>query len=122
MKYVYEIINTLGTIEYVGETQNPKRRLKEHTRNQPLQPGLGKFYGRTDIIMNVVKEFDNKKDAYDYQCKLQNEYGLISDVEVFNKNFNNGHKGYKHSIKAKEKMRLARLCKPSNRLGTGKIK
>jgi hypothetical protein len=117
MKFVYELFNLMGTIEYVGETCNPKRRFKEHTRNKPLKPGLGKFYGRADIIMNVLKQFDNRKDAYQYQCKLQNEYGLISDVEVFNKNFRNGHSGYAHSEESKVKMRLARLGKPSNNLG-----
>ena len=111
MKYVYEMINLLGTIEYVGETSNPKRRFKEHTKNRPLRSGLGKFFGRADIIMNIVKEFDNRKDAYQYQCKLQKEYGLISDAEVFNKNFSNGHKGYKHSNETKFKMSLARLGK-----------
>ncbi len=121
MKYVYEIINTLGTIEYVGETSNPKRRLYEHTKKKPLTSGSGTFFGRNDIIMNIVKEFDNRKDAYDYQCKLQKEYGLISDFDVFNKNFNNRHKGYKHSVETKEKMRLAKIGN-KNRLGTGKLK
>ena len=120
MKYVYELINLMGTVEYVGETQNPKRRFREHTRSKPTSGlGVGKFYGRTDIFINIVKEFDNRKDAYDYQCKLQKEYGLISDVEVFHKNFNKGHKGYKHSIESKEKMRLAAIGN-KNRLGTGK--
>jgi predicted GIY-YIG superfamily endonuclease len=73
--FVYEIINTLGTIEYVGETANPENRMVHHI-------GLnGKFYGRNDIAMSIVAEFDNRKDAYAYQCKLQNEYGWESDLD-----------------------------------------
>lgn len=108
MKYVYELVNLMGTVEYVGETKNPELRFKQHTKWKPLKPGLGKFYGRTDIIMNVVKEFNNRKEAYDYQCKLQEEYNLLSDENTFVKNFANRHKGYKHSEEAKLKMSKAR--------------
>jgi hypothetical protein len=43
--------------------------------------GILKFYGRNDVVMSIVAEFDNRKDAYAYQCKLQNEYGWSSDIE-----------------------------------------
>jgi len=80
-RFVYELINLLGTIEYVGETQNPSERFNSHTKVKPGK-AMRKFYGRQDIIMNIVAEFDNKKDAYDYQCKLQSHYGLITDSEL----------------------------------------
>jgi len=116
-KFVYELINLMGTIEYVGETKRPKERFIEHTKK--LQ---GKFYNRLDLTMNIVAEFDNKKDAYNKQCELQKQYGLLTDEEVRNKNFENRHNGYKHSEETKLKMKLAKLGKPSNRLGTGKLK
>ena len=72
--YVYEIVNHIGTVEYIGETINPKIRLQRHKGNKN-----NKFYKRKDIVLNVVKEFDNKSDAYEYQCKLQNQYGFIND-------------------------------------------
>jgi len=73
--FVYEIINLLGTIEYVGETANPENRMIGHK-------GLnGKFYGRNDITMSIVAEFPTRKEAYAYQCKLQNEYGWESDLD-----------------------------------------
>ena len=78
--YVYEIVNLMGTVEYVGETINPKNRFQSHKCSR-ISNGSGKFYKRSDVFMNIVCEFDNRKDAYDYQCKLQKEYGFKSDRE-----------------------------------------
>ncbi len=81
--YVYELVNLMGTVEYVGESINPKRRLYQHTKEKPSPVGgKGRFYGRDDIFINIVKEFDNKKDAWNYQCELQNQYGLFSDRQL----------------------------------------
>jgi predicted GIY-YIG superfamily endonuclease len=91
--YVYELVNLLGTIEYVGETATPKRRFYSHTKLPPKKGvGAGRFYNRSDIFMNIVKEFDNKKEAFDYQIELQKEYGLVTDIEKLKKNgFQKGH-------------------------------
>jgi hypothetical protein len=78
--YVYEIINLMGTIEYVGETMYPKCRWRNHKRKL-RSPGSGRFGNRSDIFMNIVKEFDNKIDAFNYQCNLQIEYGLKPDTQ-----------------------------------------
>jgi predicted GIY-YIG superfamily endonuclease len=78
--YVYEIVNLMGTIEYVGETTMPKRRLWNHTSNGNGS-GSGRFNNRSDIFMNIVAEFDNRKDAFNYQCKLQYEYGFETDAD-----------------------------------------
>ena len=78
--YVYEIVNLMGTIEYVGETMYPKHRWRNHKRKL-RSPGCGRFGNRSDIFMNIVKEFDNKLDAFEYQCELQKEYALKTDVE-----------------------------------------
>jgi len=74
--YVYELVNLMGTIEYVGETMNPKRRFCDHKCLS------GKFANRNDIFMNVVCEFNNRRDAWDYQCELQSEYGFESEHEM----------------------------------------
>jgi predicted GIY-YIG superfamily endonuclease len=79
--YVYELINLLGTIEYVGESKNPYQRFNSHTKVKPGK-AMGKFYGRQDLTLNIVKEFNNRKDAYQYQCELQSKYGLITDREL----------------------------------------
>ena len=73
--FVYEIMNLLGTIEYVGETANIEQRFLFHISKS------GKFYGRTDIVIYEVGKFNNRKEAYAYQCKLQNEYGWESDLD-----------------------------------------
>jgi len=86
--YVYELYNLTGTIEYVGETQNPKRRFNQHTRTNPISTsgkkytGVGKFYKRNDIFMHIAKEFDTKRKAFNFQCMLQAVYGLETDKEI----------------------------------------
>ncbi len=79
MKYVYEIVNDFGKVEYVGQTNNPKRRMREHVKNKPLKSGYGKFYGRVDITMRIVKEVETIKEARDLEEKLQLKYGLETD-------------------------------------------
>jgi predicted GIY-YIG superfamily endonuclease len=100
--YVYELYNLVGTIEYVGETIDTKRRFQNHIKSK-----IGKFYGRTDISINVVKGFDIRKDAYQHQCQLQKQYGLITDSEIHSK-ANKGkiasNKAKPHSIETKLKI------------------
>lgn len=106
--YVYELYNLLGTVEYVGETVDTKRRFNEHTKSKK-----GKFYKRTDININVVKEFDNKTDSFFYQCKLQKEYGLETDSEIFSK-VQKGKPIRLHSLETKQKMSELRKGKPKS--------
>jgi predicted GIY-YIG superfamily endonuclease len=73
--YVYEIVNLMGTVEYVGETDNIRTRFNSHKGKD------GNFYNRQDLIMNVVKEFNTKKEAWWYQVELQIYYGLETDRE-----------------------------------------
>jgi predicted GIY-YIG superfamily endonuclease len=73
--YVYELINHYGTIEYVGETTIPKIRMNKHTKAKPGF-GNGKFYGRQDLIMNIVAVFDNRKQARELEGKLKLDYGM----------------------------------------------
>jgi predicted GIY-YIG superfamily endonuclease len=74
MKHVYELINTQGIAEHVGETENIKRRFYQHTTSK-----TGKFYGRTDLFLRVVNSFDTKKEAYEFQNELQKFWGLTPD-------------------------------------------
>ena len=97
--YVYEIVNLMGTVEYVGESIDLKKRWYNHKCIN------GKFHNRSDIFMNIVKEFNNKKDAFFYQCQLQSEYGLETDS---NKMSRPQQKGRKHSFQTIEKMKEKR--------------
>ena len=100
--YVYELYNLLGTVEYVGESSYLDKRFKEHTKSK-----RGKFYNRTDISMNVVKTFDNRRDAYYYQIELQKQYSLETDIEKIGKYI----KGKPKSAEQKRKMSEAKLGK-----------
>lgn len=69
---VYEIYNLYGSIEDVGETsRTPEVRLWEKTH-----PRKGKFYGRTDLFIHVIAEFDNRKEARNLEGILKKQYGL----------------------------------------------
>lgn len=72
---VYELINQMGTVEYVGETTRPNRRFYQHTKDKPSS-GLGKFYRRQDLYMNIVKTFDNRKEARLFEGELKLAYGM----------------------------------------------
>jgi predicted GIY-YIG superfamily endonuclease len=86
-KYVYELVNKDNVVEHVGESYNPKARYREHVHHK-FRPkkGMGKFYGRTDLTLEVVAEFDNRKEAFDYQCQLQTKYFGINDRDKAKQN------------------------------------
>jgi hypothetical protein len=102
--YVYELMNLMGSIEYVGESINPYKRFYSHTKYKPgyknQSPSYGKFYGRCDLVMNIVNEFESKKEAFHYQCELQKYYGLETDGERMKRVFSN---------ECREKLRNAKL-------------
>ena len=78
MKYkVYELINTMGTIEYVGVTTNIKRRLKYHTmRRVDGYRFAGKFEGRHDLTILEVASFETRKEAMLLEGELKLSYGM----------------------------------------------
>ena len=77
-KYVYELINFMGTVEYVGETKNPNKRFYQHTKLKFTGvSGNGKFYGRQDLVINVVKEFNDTKSCFRYETELKLYHGLV---------------------------------------------
>jgi hypothetical protein len=74
---VYELINSIGKVEWIGETSRElKQRFHEHVNKKPTSSGIGKFYGRTDLIINQVNSFDNRKDALEFEGKLKLQHGL----------------------------------------------
>ena len=73
---VYEIINSMGTVEHVGETgRSLESRMYDHKR-KPNRFGHGKFYGRNDVIIYQVAEFDNRPAALALEGQLKLEYGF----------------------------------------------
>lgn len=68
--YVYELVNQEGKVEYVGCSYRPKERMKDHLKKPSnSNKGNGKFYGRTDLKMNIVKSFVDKKEARLFEGK-----------------------------------------------------
>ena len=103
-KYVYQLVNENNIVEYVGESFNPHSRFKQHTKKK-FRPkkGCGKFYGRTDLSLQILAEFENHKEAFDYQCQLQTKYFGIDDRERARENgIKGGQYGYLGNI-AKQK-------------------
>ena len=78
MYYVYQLIEN-GKVIYIGETMYPKQRLYDHTKRKP-KAGHGKFYG-LDLEIEIIAEFDNKKDAWHRQVIEQKKYGFTTDYE-----------------------------------------
>jgi len=80
-RYVYELINLMGTVEYVGNSYRPTYRLYQHTKVKPVDgiTGMGKFYGRADLVMNLVKEFDTEREANLFEGELKLSYGMNWD-------------------------------------------
>jgi hypothetical protein len=76
--YVYELINLYGTVEDVGESYRPNVRYREHIYTKPREKyhGVGKYYGRQDLVMNIVAEFDTRKEARKLETELKLSYGL----------------------------------------------
>ena len=62
MYYVYELVNLLGTVEYVGQTKDPSYRLLQH-KSKPNNNGAGKFHKRQDISMHIVATYKTEKEA-----------------------------------------------------------
>jgi predicted GIY-YIG superfamily endonuclease len=81
MYIVYKLVNSKNEIEYIGETSNLKTRLCMH-----LTSSKSKFKNRKDLQIIPVKEFFTKKEAFDYQCKLQKKLGFETDLEKYRKN------------------------------------
>ena len=77
MYYVYELVNQMGTVEYVGKTVNPKKRLKQHLGL--LKDGHGRFHNRQDIQMNIVGCYENLYRSLQVENDLQVYWGLETD-------------------------------------------
>ena len=114
---VYQFINSIGVVEYVGETIDPKRRFRQH-----VQCINGRFYGRQDLIMNIVAEFDNRVDARALEGQLKLQYGLewtevtsVSNAGKIGGASHNSPNGGKISC-SKE-----RICPHCNKIGHGPV-
>ena len=79
MYYVYQLIQE-GKVVYVGETQNPKQRLYDHTKRKPKHSGHGLFYG-LDLEIEIIECYVTKKEAWHRQNKEQKKFGFQTDYD-----------------------------------------
>jgi len=73
---VYKITNTeTNVVEHVGQTQDLEMRWIKHTKRKPNNSGgEGKFYGRTDIIMEPISEHRYRGEAKKQEKIMQIHY------------------------------------------------
>jgi predicted GIY-YIG superfamily endonuclease len=80
--YVYELVNLMGGIEYVGKTTNPKYRFYQHVK-RTLGRGQGLFHKRLDISMHIVSIHETNKEALQSEYDLQVHWGFTPDKLKF---------------------------------------
>ena len=74
MKYVYELHRDYIPV-YVGESKHPELRYRQHIYHQP-SPGIGMFYGQTDLDLVIVAGPISNREARDLEYKLKRQYGM----------------------------------------------
>ena len=68
---VYKLANTEGTIEYIGCTYDTFVRYNAHIKRK-----TSKFYGRDDLSLIVIKTFNIRKEALNYEGKEKIKNGF----------------------------------------------
>ena len=105
---VYKLLDQNNNTIYIGQTNNPDRRLKEHQREFKSQKKqmYKKMYmlGITSFEMKVICEEPNR-----YKGELMETmlicYYLLKDVKILNKSISskNNHYGKKTKTKKEKK-------------------
>ena len=76
MVHLYELRNSHDEVEYVGVSSNTKKRLYQHTRCKRNETGHGMFYGRKDLIVNIVQTYETRKEAMRAETLYKIELGF----------------------------------------------
>ena len=100
---VYKIVTDSGVVEHVGYTIDTDLRYKQHVHYTPyLKSGRGKFHKRTDVRLEVISEWETRKEAkiaemywqIHYHCQDQQfKFRKLSkeDVLYIKDNINKGY-------------------------------
>ena len=102
---VYKITDSNNKILHIGETSDIEIRLRCHINKKG-----GKFYQRKDIKITSIKQFSDKRKAFEYQCKLQKKYNLLSDRDILVINAKKGAVATYNSFKLLGKLYRPVLC------------
>ena len=120
---IYQIRNLVNGKIYIGSAVNLHVRWQKHSNclrhnkhcNIKLQNAYNK-YGKDNIVFEVVELVPNKEQL------LDREQYYIDTLNTVNEGYNicpvaGNQLGFKHSEYSKQKMRDAKVGKPSNRKG-----
>jgi predicted GIY-YIG superfamily endonuclease len=102
--YVYEIVNLVGSVEYVGSTGNPKQRWYMHKTKPVLGRKIGKFHKRQDVFMNLVSVHATRKEARLEEMRLQKFWGFETEDEKQRGSKNSNSKLTETQVKKVKKM------------------
>lgn len=110
--YVYELVNLMGTVEYVGNTSLPEHRFRQHTKWKP--GNHGKFFNRQDVFMNLVSSYATKKEAKVEEMRLQKYWGFQTEDEkvsfsTMGKSKNKGSKNSQSKLNEKQVKQIKRM-------------
>jgi predicted GIY-YIG superfamily endonuclease len=82
MYYVYELVNQMGTVEYVGHSNNPKNRLYQHIKCKPIYAnGNGTFFRRQDLSLHIVSSHLTRTEAKREEMEIQKFWGFSTEIE-----------------------------------------
>jgi len=109
--YVYELRTTDNKVEYIGCSKRPKQRFRQHVFQKPTGPGIGKFLGRTDLHLEIIKEFYNRKEAGQFEGFLKRQNGFIwTEYENMKKAYSISHKTKAGSYASAKVVRTCQFC------------
>lgn len=118
--YIYVIQNKINLKIYVGKTNNPDKRYKDHIYITNNSTNTNKFlihrainkYGKDNFLFQVIEEFENELDCLEAE-KFWIEF-FRSDINRFGSEYGynltaggDGILGLKHSQQAKNKISKA---------------
>ena len=67
MNYVYKITNLINHKVYIGVSNNPQKRWKEHCKGNvkyySMISAAIKKYGETNFCFEILSQFEDREDA-----------------------------------------------------------
>lgn len=76
MIYLYVITNRLNGKRYVGVTNNPERRWRQHLRADSYIGSALRKYGCRSFFFDVIGEFSSREMAYEAEKAFIKEHKL----------------------------------------------
>jgi group I intron endonuclease len=126
--YLYKIENKINKKQYVGITNDIKRRWREHKRelkgnrhgNIKLQNAWNK-YGEENFVFKKIQDFNTLQEMNKAEVEYIKKYNLLSNKNGYN--LQEGGNSFRHTKEAKEKIsRSNEVSVVSKCLKTGELK